>query len=334
MIISRTPYRISFFGGGTDYPTWFREHGGAVLSTTIDKYCYINARYLPPFFEHKFRVVYSVIESVRSVSDIKHVSVRECIRFLNIMEGLEIHHDGDLPARSGIGSSSSFTVGLLKVLYALRGEMISKYDLAKTAIHVEQNLNKESVGSQDQVAAAFGGFNKCCFHENGEISVEPVIISENKLNLFQDHFLLYFTGFSRTSSDIAVHQIESTKKKENTKQLSTMRQMVDEALNILGNKESEFNEFGLLLDEAWRLKRSLTDRISTDEIDLIYEKGKKAGALGGKLLGAGGGGFILFFVEPGKQDSVRNELRDLLEVPFRFENQGSQIIFYNNRKII
>lgn len=332
MIISRTPYRISFFGGGTDYPAWYNEHGGAVLSTTIDKYCYITCRYLPPFFEHKSRIVYSKIESVSSTSEIRHVSVRECLNYLNISKGVEIHHDGDLPARSGIGSSSSFTVGLLNALYALKGEMISKYDLAKTAIYVEQNLNKENVGSQDQAAAAFGGFNKYVFHQDGDISVTPVVIPKVKLDLLQDHFLLYFTGLSRTASEIAIHQIESTRKKENTAQLNAIKQMVDDAIKILNKNNDDMEDFGRLLDEAWNLKRSLTDKVSTSEIDYLYDRAKKAGATGGKLLGAGGGGFMLFFVPPRYKASVKEELKDFLEVPFSFENQGSQIVFYNNMK--
>lgn len=326
MIISKTPYRISFFGGGTDYPVWFREHGGAVLSTTIDKYCYITCRYLPPFFEHKYRIVYSKIESTVNIEDIQHVSVKECLKFLNFKCGIEIHHDGDLPARTGIGSSSSFTVGLLHSLYALQGKMINKMDLAKNAIYIEQELNKENVGSQDQAAAAFGGLNKTTFLRNGDIQVEPLTISREKINNFQNHFLLFFTGLSRTASEIAKHQIENTKQK--TSELKAMLQMVDESIKILNTNKLDFSEFGKLLDETWRIKKSLSHKVSTSEIDEIYEIGKRNGAVGGKLIGAGGGGFLLFFVKPEHQQKVRDSFRNLLEVPFKFEDMGSQIIFY------
>ena len=326
MIITRTPFRISFFGGGTDYPVYYRENGGAVLATTIDKYCYISCRYLPPFFEHTHRVVYSKIENVKSISEIEHPSAKAVLQFMKINSGVEIHHDGDLPARTGLGSSSSFTVGLLHSLYALKGLMPTKMQLAKEAIHIEQDIIKENVGSQDQVSAAFGGFNRIDFNRDGTINVSTVIISKEKLDLLQGHLMFFFTGFSRTASEVAKKQIENTPKKKN--ELSTMHQMVDEALAILNNEHGDILDFGRLLHKAWELKRSLTDKISTSEIDNIYEVARTTGALGGKLMGAGGGGFMVIFAEPDIQPRIRTRLRGLLEVPFKFENTGSQIIFY------
>lgn len=326
MIISRTPFRISFFGGGTDYPTHYKKHGGAVLSTSINKYCYINCRYLPPFFEHKHRIVYGIQEKVKEISEIKHPSVRECLNYMKIDQGVEIHHDGDLPARAGLGTSSSFTIGLLKALYALRGEMVAKRKLALDAIHVEQELIKENVGSQDQVITAFGGLNKIVFNGDDEFQVYPITIKEERSNLLQNHLLLYFTGFSRTASEIAGEQIKKTPKKE--KDLKRLAEMVDEAIDILNNSNSDISDFGRLLHESWMIKRKLTDKITNSSIDKIYDTAMKAGAIGGKLLGAGGGGFILFFVEPEKQKQVREKMEDLLYVPFKFEKLGSQIIYY------
>ncbi len=324
MIISRTPFRISFFGGGTDYPVWFEENGGAVLSTTIDKYCYITCRYLPQFFEHKHRIVYSKVENVKKISDIKHPAVRAILTKMRIKEGIEIHHDGDLPARSGLGSSSSFTVGLINAIYALRSRMATKFVLAKEAIEIERHVLKENVGSQDQVAASYGGLNKISFSRNNKFSVEPVIVNLARKELLQDHLMLFFTGFSRIASKIAKKQIVSTPSKE--KELSAMYKMVDEAKDILTGS-TDINEYGKLLNRSWQLKKSLTDKISNHELDTLYSDAMAAGATGGKVLGAGGGGFMLFFVKPGKQRNVRKALRGLLEVKFRFENAGSQIIF-------
>jgi len=326
MIISKTPFRISFFGGGTDYPVWYRENQGAVLSTTIDKYCYITIRYLPPFFPYKHRIVYSKIEMVNDINEILHPAVRATLQFLNIDKGIEIHHDGDLPAKTGLGSSSSFTVGLLNSLYALKGVIPSKLQLAKEAIHIERDILKESVGAQDQVAAAFGGFNKINFNGKDEIKVEPITIGKERIKQLENHLMLFFTGFSRTASDIAKSQIENTPNKK--RELSLMYQMVDEAIKIL-NEKGDIKDFGKLLHEAWLLKKSLTDKISTPEIDNIYEKALQAGALGGKLLGAGGGGFMVLFVPPENQPGVREKLKNLLEVKFHFENEGSKIIYYN-----
>ncbi|MEW5766354.1 MAG: kinase [bacterium] len=326
MIISRTPFRISFFGGGTDYPVYYREHGGAVLATTIDKYCYITCRYLPPFFDHTHRIVYSQIENVKTASEIQHPAAKAVLQFMDVNAGVEIHHDGDLPAKTGLGSSSSFTVGLLHSIYALKGIMATKMQLAQEAIHVEQNIIKENVGSQDQVSAAFGGFNRIDFHRDNTIKVNPVIINKEKLNQLHARMIFYFSGFSRIASEVAEKQIENIPKKK--KELSTMHQMVDEALAILTNEHGDILDFGKLLHESWVLKRGLTEKISTSEIDNIYEVARRAGAVGGKLLGAGGGGFMVIFAEPEIQPRIRARLMGLLEVPFKFENQGSQIIFY------
>jgi D-glycero-alpha-D-manno-heptose-7-phosphate kinase len=326
MIISRTPFRVSFFGGGTDYPQWSNEHGGAVLATTIDKYCYITCRYLPPFFEHKSRIVWSMIESVQKVSEIKHPAVRTVLEWMKVEEGMEVHHDGDLPARSGLGSSSSFTVGLINALMALRGKYITKEDLASQAIYVEQELLKENVGSQDQISAAFGGFNKIEFRRNGTFEVSPMIVEKQRLGELQSHLMLFFTGFSRIASEVAKSKIENFGKKE--AELKNMRLMVDQAIQILQSGNTNIEEFGKLLDESWRYKRTLSDKVSTAEIDEIYEAAQKAGAIGGKLLGAGGGGFLLLFVKPELQNKVREKLKNLIHVPFEFENSGSKIVLY------
>ncbi len=324
MIISRTPFRISFFGGGTDYPTWYSENKGAVLATTINKYCYISCRYLPPFFKHKSRIVYSFIENVKNISEIKHPSARECLRFMNIKEGIEIHHDGDLPAKSGLGSSSSFTVGLLHALYGLKNKMPTKRQLALDAIHVEQKLLKENVGSQDQVLATFGGFNRVDFGGDHHILVRNITIGGRKTKQLESHMMLFFTGLSRMASDIAIAQIKNMRNKK--KELNLMYEMVDEAISILNAGRIE--DFGKLLHESWKLKRGLSHMITTPYVDNIYEAAKNAGAIGGKLLGAGGGGFILIFAKPEKHKKIKEKLKKLLLVPFRFENLGSQIIFY------
>jgi len=326
MIISRTPFRISFFGGGTDYPIWYKKHKGEVLATSINRYCYITLRYLPPFFKHKHHIVYSKMELVKDISEIQHPAVRETLAFAKIDRGVEIHHDGDLPARAGLGTSSSFTVGLLNAVYALKGKMVTKRQLAQDAIHIEQDRIKENVGSQDQITAAFGGLNKIEFNSDQEFQVRPVTLSSKKYQLFQDHMMLFFTGFSRTASDIAGEQIKKTPERE--KELKRMAEMVDEAIGILNDSNTDLTDFGKLLHENWMIKRKLTSKITTQNIDKIYENAIKAGAIGGKLLGAGGGGFILFFVEPENQHKVKEKLKNLLYVPFGFENLGSQIIYY------
>ncbi len=324
MIITRTPLRISFFGGGTDYPVWYREHGGAVLSTTIDKCCYITCRRLPPFFEYHSRISYSKVENVTQNSAIEHPSVRGCLQFLGIDEGVEIHHVADLPARTGLGTSSAFTVGFLLGLYALREQMRNKHALALDAIHVEQEVVKEAVGSQDQISAAYGGFNRINFHANGELEIKQVITPAGRLTALQQHCALFFTGFSRTASEIAKEQIKVTPQRK--RELEAMGQMVDEAEAIVSNPNRSLDEFGHLLHESWQIKRTLTQNITNNSLDEIYEAGRSAGALGGKLLGAGGGGFMLFFVAPERRKELRMRLKNLLCVPFSFSNRGSQVI--------
>ena len=328
MIISRTPFRISFFGGGTDYPVWYRENGGVVLNTTIDKYCYISCRFLPPFFGYKYRIRYSLREEKCDITQIKHPTVRECLKFMRIEQGIEMVHTSDLPARSGIGSSSAFTVGFLNALYALSGRMVGKRCLASNAIYVEQDVVGESVGSQDQVAAAFGGVNRIEFNGKENFIVQPMTLNQRRITELQNHLMFFFTGFSRTASEIAGEQIQNTAAK--TAELRRMREMVDEAVNILNNG-ADIEAFGELLDESWRLKRSLSSRVSTATIDTMYETALKAGAIGGKLCGAGGGGFMLLFVPPRKQRHVRKALNNLLHVPFNFETLGSQIIVYSHQ---
>ena len=327
MVISRTPFRISFFGGGTDYPAWYQQHQGAVLATTIDKYCYVTCSDLPPFFDCKHRIVYSKREMVKKISEIEHPTVRETLNFLKVKSGISVQHVADLPARSGMGSSSSFTVGLLNGLYALKGKMVSKKQLALEAIDIEQNWAKENIGSQDQVNVAFGGFNKIEFKPGrNNIEVLPVTIDSKKIKFFQSHLMLFFTGLSRLASEIASEQIGNIPLKKN--ELKTMYEMVGKALDILNNGTSSFDAFGRLLHESWKLKRSLSSRITNPIIDDIYLAGRRAGASGGKILGAGGGGFILFFVKPRLQHKVKEKLKKLLYVPFKFEELGSQIIYY------
>jgi D-glycero-alpha-D-manno-heptose-7-phosphate kinase len=327
MIITRTPFRISFFGGGTDYPSWFREHGGAVLATTIDKYCYISCRRLPPFFEHKHRIVYSQIENVKHSDEIKHPSVRAALAWLKVQGGIEIHHDGDLPARSGIGSSSSFTVGLINALNALDGRHTSKETLAKQAIHIEQEIIGEAVGSQDQISAAFGGFNRIDFNRDGSFKVEPVVSPRAVTEKLQSHLMLFFTGVSRFASKIAESKIQNMHTRES--ELTAIREIVDQSIVLLQNEETNLLEFGKLLHETWCLKRSLSAKVSTDEIDRIYDTALRAGASGGKILGAGGGGFLLLFVVPEYQHFVLEKLANLVHVPFSFENSGSRVIVYH-----
>ena len=326
MIITRTPFRLSFFGGGTDYPKWYRQHGGVVLATSINKYCHISCRYLPPFFEHDYRIVYSRIENVKHVSEIEHPSVRAVLTTMNCHQGLEIHHDGDLPARSGLGSSSSFTVGLVNALMALEGKSISHNDLASRAIDIEQNVIKEAVGSQDQITAAFGGFNRIEFRRDDSFDVSPVILPKARLDELESHLVLCFTGFSRYAPEIAKTQLENMKYRE--RELHRMKEMVDEAIDILQGKGRPVEEFGKLLHESWKYKRSLSDKVTTAEIDDLYEAAMVAGATGGKLLGAGGGGFLLLFVRPKLQARVKERLKHLVHVPFGFENSGSRVIVY------
>lgn len=324
MIISRTPFRISFFGGGTDYPAWYRKHGGAVLATTIDKYCYLTCRYRPPFFEHRIRLVYSKIEDCQSIDDIAHPSVREILRYLEIDRGIEIHHDADLPARSGMGSSSAFTVGLLHALNALQGIMPSKQQLAKESINIEQEILKETVGSQDQVLAAYGGINHLTFLPNDEFSLRPITITQERVKEFNSYLMLFYTGIKRTASDIAQSYVNNIDTKK--RQLRIFKDLVEESIKIL-NSDGDLTSFGELLDEAWQLKRTLSSCVSNPEIDELYEVAKNSGAVGGKITGAGGGGFLLLFVVPEKHSEIREKLNKLIYVPFKFEFSGSQIIF-------
>lgn len=298
---------MSFFGGGTDYPAWYAEHGGAVLATSINKYCYITCRHLPPFFEHKHRIVHSLIENVQSIDQIKHPAVRAILGWAGCERGLEIHHDGDLPARSGLGSSSSFTVGLLHALAALEGRYASKEYLATTAIHVEQNVIGENVGSQDQVSAAYGGFNLVEFHRNGSFTASPVILRQERLAEFESHLMLCFTGFSRIASEVAKSQIANLRERQS--QMHRMREMVNEAIAILQSSNAPIEELGKLLHESWLCKRSLSDKVSTSDIDYLYQEAIKAGAIGGKIMGAGGGGFLMLFVKPELQDNVKSEAK-------------------------
>jgi len=326
MIISRTPFRISFFGGGTDYPAFYEENGGAVLSTSINKFCYVTCRYLPPFFNYKYAIRYRKREETQTIAEIEHPSVRECLNFMNVDRGIEMQHNADLPAMSGLGSSSAFTVGLLSALYALKGKMTTKRQLALDAVYVEQERIKENVGSQDQTIAAFGGLNMIRFGGSQKVTVAPITIKQDRLDALYNHLMLFFTGFPRSASKIAEEQIKQTPYKKN--ELTAMMEMVDEAVDILNGSGDSLLDFGKLLHESWQLKRSLTQHISTPVIDDIYQAGLEAGALGGKLLGAGGGGFILFFVKPELRLQVINKLDKLLHVPFRFEGLGSQIIYY------
>jgi D-glycero-alpha-D-manno-heptose-7-phosphate kinase len=324
MIISRTPFRISFFGGGTDYPAWYRQHGGAVLAATINKYCYLTCRYLPPFFEHRIRIVYSKIENCQRPEEIAHPSARETLRFLKMERGIEIHHDGDLPGRSGMGSSSAFTVGLLNALHALEGRAAGKKQLAVESIHLEQDVLKETVGSQDQVCAAYGGVNRISFLQNGNFTVQPMTLTKERLAELNSHLMLFYTGIKRTASEVASSYAVSME--ERASLLTRMHDYVEQSCAILNSGRS-LAAFGELLHQSWLAKRELSDKVSNPRVDGLFEDARKAGAIGGKLLGAGGGGFILLFVPPEKQAKVRKQLNRLIEVPFEFEFSGSQIIF-------
>jgi D-glycero-alpha-D-manno-heptose-7-phosphate kinase len=326
MIISRTPFRVSLFGGGSDYPAWYAQHGGAVLGFAIDKYCYVSVRKLPPFFDYRHRIVYSKVETVDDPAAIQHPAVRHVLQELNIDYGVEIHHDGDLPARAGLGSSSSFTVGLLHALHAQAGRMKSKHQLALEALHVEQDVIREHVGSQDQIWAAYGGMNRIDFQRDGAFNVSNIIMArERKVELF-GHFMLFFTGFARYADEIAARKIANLDRKAAL--VHAMAAMVDEAQSILANTHRSLHEIGELLHHSWMMKRDLADTVTNPKIDAIYQAGLEAGALGGKLLGAGGGGFMLFFVPPERQSAVRERLRDLVRVRFDVDQNGSKIAVY------
>ena len=329
MVISRTPFRVSFFGGGTDYPSWYLKHGGSVLATTIDKYCYLTCRSLPPFFSHRFRVVWSQIETCQSVDEIVHPTVREVLRYLEINSGLSIHHDGDLPARSGMGSSSAFTVGIMHALYALQGRMISKLQLAQGSIYIEQKVLKETVGSQDQTLASYGGLNRVNFAQNGEITVQPLTLRNERAQALNDHLMLFYTGIERTAANIAQSYVPDIESKSH--QLNLMSEMVDEGIAILNSSENLLR-FGSLLGDAWKVKRSLSTQVTNTVIDQLYASAISAGAIGGKITGAGGGGFLLVFAEPYLHEKIKEKLGDLIHIPFGFEYSGSQIIFFSDTK--
>lgn len=324
MIITKTPFRMSFFGGGTDVESFFKENGGAVLSTSFDKYCYVNVRHLPRFFDYETELSYSKTERVNNVEDINHPAIRNAMKMLDMHE-IRLTYEADLPARSGLGTSSSFAVGMLNAFYALKGKYADKKKLATEAIELERVLCNEAGGWQDQIAAAYGGFNRINFNSEG-FEVLPVIISPERKKELNDNLLMFFTGFTRFSSEIQV--ANKFGKEDKFAQLREMYALVDEAEHVLVNKDVDLAEFGRLLDHTWKLKRQTGAAVSTDSIDVLYEKGIKAGAKGGKLLGAGGGGFLVFYAEPEYHEAVKNVMSDLMYVPFEFENGGTRVIHY------
>ena len=325
MIITKTPFRMSFFGGGTDMEEYFKENGGAVLSTTFDKYCYVNVRHLPRFFDYSTELSYSKTERVTDVNDIQHPAIRNAMKMLDMRE-IRLTYEADLPARSGLGTSSSFAVGMLNAFYALKGKYADKKKLADEAIYLERVLCNEAGGWQDQIAASFGGFNRINFNADG-YEVHPVIINPERKRRLNDNLLMFFTGFTRFSSDVQKKNKVGENEDKKTR-LKKMYDLVDEAEAILVDKHRDLDDFGRLLDITWRLKKGTGSAVSTGSIDELYEKGMKAGALGGKLLGAGGGGFLVFYVQPEKQDDVRAAMKDLMYIPFKFEDGGTQVIYY------
>ena len=324
MIITETPFRMSFFGGGTDMEDFFREYGGAVLSTTFDKYCYVNVRHLPRFFDYSTELSYSKTERVTDVEQIQHPAIRNAMKMLDMHE-LRLTYEADLPARSGLGTSSSFAVGMLNAFYALKGKYADKKKLADEAIYLERELCQEAGGWQDQIAAAYGGLNRINFNADG-YEVCPVIISPERKKRLNNNLLMFFTGFTRFSSD--VQKQNAIGKADKVMQLKEMLSLVDDAERLLADRDSDLDEFGRLLDHTWKLKRQTGSAVSTSNIDNLYEKGMKAGALGGKLLGAGGGGFLVFYVQPEKQESVKLAMEDLMYIPFEFEDSGTRVIHY------
>ena len=326
MIITKTPFRMSFFGGGTDLEEYFKENGGAVISTTFDKYCYVNVRHLPRFFDWSNELSYSKTERVSNVKDIQHPAIREAMKMLDMRE-IRLTYEADLPARSGLGTSSSFAVGMLNAFYALKGKYADKKKLADEAIYLERVLCNEAGGWQDQIAASFGGFNRINFGADG-YEVLPIIISPNRKKQLNNNLMMFFTGFTRFSSDIQkVNNVNGTEEKRS--KLKKMYNLVDEAEAVLTNNDRNIDEFGELLNETWKLKKGTGNSISTGSIDELYDKGIKAGALGGKLLGAGGGGFLVFYVQPEKQEHVKKAMRDLMYIPFKFEDGGTRVIHYS-----
>ncbi len=332
MIISRTPFRISFFGGGTDYPEWYTKNKGSVISTTIDKYCYINLRSLPPFFDYSFRLRYFKKEELKKISEIKHPSIRECLKFMkfNNNERLEIVHSADLPALSGLGSSSTFTVSLLHSLHTLKNENITKKQLAMEAIHVERNLIGEKVGSQDQTAAAFGGLNHIVFENNGNLKVNNIFFSKEDTVKLEENSILLFTGLQRKANSISKDKVKNIKSHKNIDSLNDISKLTDQVLEeIFFKKKIDFKKFGEALKEQWEYKKKLSDKVSNHQIDQIFSEAYSKGAYGGKILGAGGGGFILFLVPKNKQKKFLKTFHKFLKVPFRIDNTGSQIIYYS-----
>ena len=325
MIITKTPFRMSFFGGGTDMENYFREYGGAVLSTTFDKYCYVNVRHLPRFFDYSTELAYSKMERVTDAEDIKHPAIRNAMKMLDMHE-IRLTYEADLPARSGLGTSSSFAVGMLSAFYCLKGKYVDKKKLADDAIYLERELCQEVGGWQDQIAASFGGMNRIEFNMDGTYDVKPIIIHPDRKRQLNDNLLMFFTGFTRFSSEM--QKANANGYAEKIKQLQQMYTLVDEAEKVLEDKHGDLDDFGRLLDNTWRLKRQTGGAITTDSIDDLYEKGIRAGALGGKLLGAGGGGFLVFYVPPEKKMAVMEAMSDLLYVPFVFEDAGTQVIHY------
>ena len=317
---------MSFFGGGTDMESFFRTHGGAVLSTTFDKYCYVTVRHLPRFFDYSTHLTYSKMEFVRTVEEIQHPAIRNAMQMLDMHE-IRLLYEADLPARSGLGTSSSFAVGMLNAFYALKGKYVDKKKLADDAIYLERVLCAEEGGWQDQIAASFGGLNRIEFNKDGSYDVRPIIIHPDRKTLLNDNLLMFFTGFTRFSSDM--QKANKAGYEEKIKQLQQMYELVDEAEKVLEDKHRDLDDFGVLLDTTWRLKRQTGGAITTDSIDGLYERGMKAGALGGKLLGAGGGGFLVFYVQPQKKAAVMEAMKDLLYVPFRFEDGGTRVIHYS-----
>lgn len=328
MIITRTPFRMSFFGGGTDMEEYFKKNNGAVLSTTIDKYCYVNVRHLPPFFDYKTEIAYSKTERVQDINEIEHPAVRNAMKKLD-MHQIRLTYEADLPARSGLGTSSSFAVGMLNAFYALKGKYVSKKRLADEAINLERELCNESGGWQDQIAASFGGLNRINFSNNG-YEVLPIIISPERKEKLNKNLFMFFTGFTRFSSDIQKINNENKNGKEKKEEtLKKMYELVDEAEKILTDKNRDLDDFGRLLDYSWKLKKQTGKAVSTSNIDALYERGIKAGALGGKLLGAGGGGFLVFYAQPENHERLKQELKDLLYIPFEFENEGTKVLYYS-----
>ena len=325
MIITKTPFRMSFFGGGTDMEEYFKEHGGAVLSTTFDKYCYVNVRHLPPFFDYSTELSYSKTERVSSLEEIQHPAIREAMKMLD-MQKIRLNYEADLPARSGLGTSSSFAVGMLHAFHALKGKYVGKKTLADEAIYLERVLCNESGGWQDQIAAAFGGLNHIEFSQNG-YTVSPILIFPDRKKALEENLMLFFTGFTRFSSEVQKENKKSSPE-DKLSLLSEMKTLLVEAEDVLQDKHKDLNDFGRLLHKTWELKRKTAKTISTDSIDTLYEQGRKAGALGGKLLGAGGGGFLLFYVEKEKQGKVLEAMKNLIHVPFSFENDGTQVLYY------